>query len=439
MQTHGSPCARAGGDRLRDAPPFATVAEWLAWQESLNSAHIELGLARVAEVLSRMPAAGSPALTLLVGGTNGKGSCTAYLSAMLGEGGFRVGTYSSPHLLRYHERIRIDAHEIDDAGLLAAFAEVEAARNGVALTYFEYGTLAALAAFAQAGCTARVLEVGLGGRLDAVNAVEPDGSLVVSVALDHLDWLGPDRESIGFEKAGIFRAARPAVCADPDPPVSLLAHAQRIGARLIRTPQDYRAVALEQTWRYESAYGALEGLPMPPLAGRVQLGNAAASVALLEACLGSEALPRLTPGLQRARLPGRFQVHRSAGIEWVLDVAHNPAAAAALAETLTAQPGASRTRCIFGILDTKDVVGVLAALRPCIDEWLLVATDSRRALAPTTLAEALAEAGGGRASLWSDVRSACRSAADDALPGERIVVAGSFHTVGPALELLGLS
>ena len=276
MQAHGPTGAGTDGDRLSHAPPFATVAEWLAWQESLNAAHIELGLERVAEVLGRMAASGTRVLTLLVGGTNGKGSCTAYLSAMLAADGYRVGTYSSPHLLRYHERIRIDGQDIDDASLLAAFGEVESARHGVALTYFEYGTLAALAAFAQAGCTARVLEVGLGGRLDAVNAVEPDGSLVVSVALDHVDWLGPDRESIGFEKAGIFRGGRPAVCADPDPPASLLAHAEAIGARLIRTPGEFRAVVRGHSWRYESAHGVLEGLAMPPLAGRVQLGNAAA-------------------------------------------------------------------------------------------------------------------------------------------------------------------
>jgi len=386
-----------------------------------------------------MAAAGSRALTLLVGGTNGKGSCSAYLSAMLAADGYHVGTYTSPHLLRYHERIRIDGEEIDDAALLAAFAEVESARDGVALTYFEYGTLAALAAFAQAGCTARVLEVGLGGRLDAVNAVTPDGSLVVSVALDHVDWLGPDRESIGFEKAGIFRSNRPAVCADPEPPASLLAHAGAIGAQLMRMPEDFRAVVVDQTWRYESAHGVLEGLALPPLAGRVQLGNAAASLALLEACLGTQRLPQLARGLGQARLAGRFQVHQAAGVEWVLDVAHNPAAAAALAETLAALPPAARSRCIFGILETKDAAGVLAALTPCVDEWLLVPTDSARALAPAALSQALAQAGGGLASLWPDVASACRAAADEALPGERIVVAGSFHTVGPALEFLGLS
>lgn len=439
MQAHRPAGTGTDGDRLSHAPPFATVAEWLAWQESLNAAHIELGLERVAEVFSRMGAAGSTALTVLVGGTNGKGSCTAYLSAMLAADGYRVGTYSSPHLLRYHERIRIDGNDIDDASLLAAFGEVESARHGVALTYFEYGTLAALAAFAQAGCTARVLEVGLGGRLDAVNAVAPDGSLVVSVALDHVDWLGPDRESIGFEKAGIYRGGRPAVCADPDPPGSLLAHAKAIGAQLIRTPGDFRAVATGPTWRYESAHGVLEGLPMPPLAGRVQLGNAAASLALLEACLGSARLPRLARGLGQARLAGRFQVHRAAGVEWVLDVAHNPAAAAALAETLAGLPPATRRRCIFGILDTKDAPGVLAALAPCVDEWLLVPTDSARALAPAALAEALALAGGGLAGAWPDVASACAAAAGDAREGERIIVAGSFHTVGPALEFLGLS
>jgi len=433
-------------------PPFATLEQWLAWQEGLHATEIELGLERVAEVLARLPLAGPAPLTLLVGGTNGKGSCAAYLSAMLAAGGYSVGTYTSPHLQRYNERIRLRGSDIDDAALLAAFAEVEAARQGVSLTYFEYGTLAAIAAFARAGCNARVMEVGLGGRLDAVNVLEPDGSLVVSVALDHTDWLGPDRESIGREKAGIFRAARPAICADPEPPQSLLGHAAAISATLLRWPQDFRAVDEGATWRYESAHSRLEGLPLPPLFGQVQLRNAAASLALLEACLGPARLPALARGLGQARLDGRYQRQQVGGVEWVLDVAHNPAAALALADTLGAQPRAARVRCVFGILDTKDAHGVIAALSPCVDEWLLAPTESPRAVPAATLAAhflaadmaapaaniAVSAAPDPRCSQWPDVTAACAAAARVSRPGDRVIVAGSFHTVAPALRFLGL-
>ncbi|TVQ47359.1 MAG: bifunctional folylpolyglutamate synthase/dihydrofolate synthase [Gammaproteobacteria bacterium] len=423
-----------------DAPPFDRVADWLAWQERLNAAGIELGLERVATVLSRLPAAGSGALTLLVGGTNGKGSCAAYLAAMLSAGGYRVGLYTSPHLLRYHERVVIDDACIDDAGLLAAFAEVEQARGQVPLTYFEYGTLAALSAFAQAGCTARVLEVGLGGRLDAVNAVSPAGALVASVALDHVDWLGPDRESIGHEKAGIFRAGRPAICGDPAPPSSLLAHARAIDAELWCIGRDYHARAeSEGRWCYESPGGRLSGLPAPPLAGQVQYGNAASAMALLEACLGFSRMAELAPALGAARLAARGQRVRQADVEWWLDVAHNPAAAAALADTLAAAPVPGRRLCVFGGLETKDVRGVLGALAAEVDEWLFVPADSPRALTTARLCEALGEVGGGRASAWPGVAEACAAAAERARPGDRVLVAGSFHVAGPAMAWLGLS
>jgi dihydrofolate synthase / folylpolyglutamate synthase len=390
-------------------------------------------------VLGRLQGAAAPELTLVVGGTNGKGSCTAYLSAMLAGVGYRVGTYTSPHLLRYHERIRIAGHDIDDEALLAAFAAVEEARGGVPLTYFEYGTLAALEAFAAAGCTARVLEVGLGGRLDAVNAVEPDGSLVVTVALDHMDWLGPDRESIGREKAGIFRAGRPAVCADSDPPRSLLAYAETLGTPVLRIGRDFRGTATASGWRYESASTVLDGLPPLPLSGEFQFDNAAASLALLEAVLGVARLPALAQGLPAARLAGRFQRHQDRGVEWVLDVAHNPAAAQALAHGLARQPATGRTRCVFGILETKDASGVLAALRDCVDEWLLVPTDSARALPPSRLRELLADQDLSATTSFGDVTSACRAASLASRPGDRVLVAGSFHTVGPALRYLGLS
>ncbi len=427
---------RAGGE-----PPFATVAEWLTWLERCNPREIHLGTERVVEVLARMPLASPAPLTLTVGGTNGKGSCVAYLSAMLAALDRRCGTYTSPHLHRFNERIAVSGTALDDATLLDAFAAVERAREGVALTYFEFTTLAALAAFDAAGCDARVLEVGLGGRLDAVNAVDADGALLVSVALDHVDWLGSDRESIGGEKAGIFRAGRPAVCADPDPPASVFTHARRIGARLLRPGHDYDHGRDVDGWWYRSAGLALHALPAPGLGDSdVQRGNAAASLALLEACAGADAARVAAPALARARLPARGERIERDGVTWIVDVAHNPAAAAALAAALGTVPAGRRRHAVFGILDTKDVSGVLAALAPRVDAWYLAPADAPRAVAAPALRAALPEDARARvAGEYASVAAACDAAAAAAAAGDEVVVFGSFHIAGPALEHLQLS
>ena len=236
---------------------FTTLDDWLRWQETLHPKAIELGLDRVRTVLHRLQPEALPFAVITVGGTNGKGSCLAFLDAILRAAGYRVGAYASPHLLRYNERIRVDGVEADDETLCRTFARIDAARGDISLTYFEFGTLAALERFREAGVEVAVLEVGLGGRLDAVNVVDADAALVTSIALDHTDWLGPDRDSIGYEKAGIYRPGRPAICADPDPPPRLLEHARAIGARLLRIGPDYGFARADPTWRWWSGAARL--------------------------------------------------------------------------------------------------------------------------------------------------------------------------------------
>ena len=241
-----------------------SLADWLNWQETLHPRSIDLGLERVTGVLRALDLAEPPFKVITVGGTNGKGSCVAWLTAFLAAAGERVGTFTSPHLTRYNERIAVDGVDVDDAGLCAAFEAIDRARGATSLTYFEFSALAALLVFRDRGCAVAVLEVGLGGRLDATNAVDADVAVVVSVGVDHTDWLGPDRESIGFEKAGIYRAGRPAVCADPTPPASLVAHVAAIGARAVQVGRDYTfAVHAAGRWDYHGVRAAYRGLPAP--------------------------------------------------------------------------------------------------------------------------------------------------------------------------------
>jgi dihydrofolate synthase/folylpolyglutamate synthase len=318
----------------------ATLAAWLAYLETLHPKSIAMGLDRVRAVHARLDAAiRCPVIT--VAGTNGKGSTCAFLDAILRSAGYRVGLYTSPHLREYNERVRIAGTNATDANLIEAFNAVEDARLAtgdaprppVTLTYFEFGTLAALWLFARANLDALILEVGLGGRLDAVNIVDADVAILTSVAIDHIDYLGPTREDIGREKAGIFRAGRPALCAEPDPPASVAATAKSIGADLLRIGQDYGYVDEGSQWRYRGLRGERYGLPFPALRGAYQLANAATALAALD-CLHRQ-LPvssgAVREGLLTVALPGRFQVLPGRPAT-VLDVAHNPHAARALAE-----------------------------------------------------------------------------------------------------------
>jgi len=340
---------------------FRDVAGWLAWQQVAHPVAVDPGLERVGEVWRRLrlPMA---ATVLTVGGTNGKGSACAYLDAILRAAGYETGLFTSPHLARYNERIRVGGREIADQALLAAFAEIDAARGDISLTFFEWNTLAAFLAFAHARVDVAVLEVGMGGRLDAVNLLDADAAAVVSVGLDHCEWLGNTVEAIGLEKAGIFRAGRPAVFGSRLMPRSVAAHAAAIGARLRRLGTDFDYVERADGWDYVGFGSRRRELPLPALAGASQLGNAAAALAVLESVEPALLVPdeAVRTGLRTVRLAGRFQVIPGQP-EWILDVAHNAEAAASLAASLAARPHAGRTVAVCGILADKDVEAIVAA------------------------------------------------------------------------------
>lgn len=418
-----------------------TLADWLEYQQRVHPHAIELGLDRVRAVWQRLGAPAPAPVVFTVGGTNGKGSTVAFLEAMLAADGRRVGTYTSPHLLRYNERIRVLGEEVDDEALVAAFARIEAARGDIALTYFEYGTLAALWLFAQSRLDVAVLEVGLGGRLDAVNIIDADAAIVTTIALDHQAWLGNDRESIGREKAGIFREGRPAIIGEGDPPDSLVAEAMRIGADLRLAGRDFTAArdGPDAGWEWRSDGEALV-LPAPALDAPCQIANASAAVAALYALrdrLGWN--PRaMASGVAQAQVGARLQRFRGTP-ELIVDVAHNPQAASVLAQWLRTKPAQGRTLAVFGALDDKDVLGIVTALVGTIDTWFLAGLDaeSPRGLAAEALRETLAATGAvplvGEP-VHADVASALEAAFASAGPDDRVIAFGSFFVAAAALR-----
>jgi dihydrofolate synthase/folylpolyglutamate synthase len=412
---------------------FSTLNDWLDWQETLHPKLIDLGLKRVRMVLQRLQPEPPPFVVITVGGTNGKGSCVALLEAILSAAGYQVGAYTSPHLLRYNERIRINGQDVADEALCQTFARIDQVRGDQSLTYFEFSALAALALFRQAGVHVAVLEVGLGGRLDAVNIMDADAALVVSIGLDHTDWLGPDRNSIGYEKAGIYRPDRPAICADPAPPPRLVEYAEQIGANLQRVGSDYTFTRTGSSWCWESAQLRFDHLPLPVLVGEHQIGNAAAALAILISLRSRlpVSLSAIRAGLTQVQLPGRFQIIPGP-VEWILDVAHNPPAAEVLAANLRARPCTGRTLAVPGILADKDAHGIIQALAGSVADWYTATLTGPRGRTDAELHDALIAAGC-RARAAGDVVNACLAARQAAQPGDRIVILGSFHTVAPAL------
>ena len=417
----------------------ASLDEWLAFIERQHPRNIELGLERIRTVAARMGLERPATRVVTVGGTNGKGSTVAFLEAIGLAQGWRVGAYTSPHLLRYNERVRIDGREAGDADLVAGFDAVEAARGDIALTYFEYGTLCALWLFARAGLDLAVLEVGLGGRLDAVNLVDADAAIITTVDLDHQDWLGPDIESIGFEKAGIARAGRPLVLGDDDPPASVLRHAYAIGAPAWRIANDFFAEPLDATtWRWREVGFAMD-LPQPALDAPVQLRNAACAIAALRALDPDDAIAPETfaRGVAAARVAGRLQRIRHGEVEVVVDVGHNPQAARALSAWLQAQP-ATGTQAVFAALGDKDAAGVAAALEGDIVAWHLAGSlqAGPRGQSADALAARLAGTGAAGGRRHADVEAALQAALAAAQPGSRVLVFGSFHAAACALAWL---
>ncbi len=413
------------------------LQQWLAHIERQHPKAIEMGLERVREVAARLGLSRPATQVVTVAGTNGKGSTVAFIEAIGRAAGWKVGAYTSPHLLRYNERVRIDGAEADDEALVAAFDAVEAARGDTPLTYFEYGTLAALWLFQRSGLDLAVLEVGLGGRLDAVNLVDPDVAVITTVDVDHVEWLGSEREAIGREKAGIARAWKPLVLGEIDPPSSVLRHAYAIGANAIRSGSDFfHEPADEGQWRWREV-GTELLLPEPALAAPVQRANAATAIAALRALPQTPDGSAFAQGVATARVPGRLERFERDGVDVVVDVAHNPQAARELAAWAQAHPAAGATAMVLAVLEDKDAGEMVAALAPWVGRWHLAGLPGiPRGLPVEAFAARLAGTAASAGSRHADVPAALGQALAQAVPGDRVVVAGSFHTAAAALAIL---
>lgn len=411
-----------------------SLAGWLDYQQAIHPHGIALGLERVAEGWQRLGAPCPAPRVVTVGGTNGKGSTVAFLDALLSARGLRVGTYTSPHLLRYNERVRIDGREAGDATLVDAFERIEAARGAIALTYFEFGTLAALLLFAEARIDVAVLEVGLGGRLDAVNIIDADVAVVTTIARDHEEFLGHDLAAIACEKAGIFRAGRAAVIGDSDAPPALLARAEEIGARTLVAGRDFRIEPTASGWRWHGN-GRVFDLPDPALAAPCQRANAAVAIAVVQALgIDGEWSPEtLARAVATAHVPARLQMFTGEPVV-VVDVAHNPQAAAVLAEWLAGNPVTGRNFAVFAALGDKDIDGIVQPLRAAFAGWHLagLAGVTPRGLAAAALAARL-PADLPVLGLAPDVAAAFAAARRDARHGDRIVAFGSFFVAADVL------
>jgi len=414
---------------------FHLLDDWLAWQSSLHPKEIELGLERVAEVWQRLRPEGLDSTVVTVAGTNGKGSCVAMLEAIYRQGGYRVGAYTSPHLQRYNERIRIDGISCSDERLCRAFDRVDQACQGRGLTYFEFGTLAALDIFAQESLDLVILEVGLGGRLDAVNIIDPDVALITTVDLDHSDWLGTTRQQIGLEKAGIMRAGRPVVLAS-EMPESVYRHAQQVGAKVFTAERDFRVKPDSHGFAWTGRVQRYCGLTLPGLRGTFQIHNAAA-VLMVSECL-SESLPlsltSIESALQTVQLPGRMQIIPG-NPRIVLDVAHNPQAVQSLRDNLEELALDGRWHAVFGILSDKDLTSILPIIAPLISSWHLVDTSGPRGQSADGLLTRMTALGITQ-NLFNcgNLPTALQSARQLAGTADAILVFGSFLVVGEFLD-----
>ena len=422
-----------------------SLEQWFAHQGQLHPKTIDLGLARSRSVLERLGWRQPPVPVITVAGTNGKGSVTAYCAQVLAAAGHRVGTFSSPHLRDYRERIRVHDRLVTTDELLWAFERIEAARMGmgsdaVSLTFFEYNALAAFLIFDAARLDAWVLEVGLGGRLDAVNVVDATVAVVVSIGLDHQEFLGETRDAIAREKAGIFRAGRAAVLGSRDLPPVLVDAAVALGATPKRLGSEFDYTHEVSGWSFRGRRRDLTGLPPPALLGETQFSNAATALAALEELDTQLPVPAaaVAQGLASVRLVGRFQMIApgEGKPSWILDVAHNADAARVLAQNLRALPIEGRTLAVCGILADKDAAAIAAEVGECFDAWWLASIEGVRGTSGAVLKDRIAAHVGGPVSLAGDVAAACAAVHAAARPTDRIVVFGSFHTVGPALDWL---
>jgi dihydrofolate synthase/folylpolyglutamate synthase len=416
-----------------------SLEQWLAYQAQVHPQAIDLGLERLRLVLDRLKWQQPTVPVITVAGTNGKGSVSAFCAATLRAAGFKVGVFTSPHLRDYRERIRVNDRLAHSQELVAVFEEIEAARGPTALTFFEFNALAAFLIFETAGLDAWVLEVGMGGRLDAVNVVDPAVAVVTSIGLDHQEYLGDTLEAIAREKAGIFRPGKTAVIGGREPSLVLENVARGLKSPLKRLAIEYNYVLDGAGWRYRGTHWDLPHLPAPALKGDIQFTNAATALAALEEISPRLAIPAsaIARGLTRVRLVGRFQlINPQDSPAWVLDVAHNPDAARVLARNLNANPISGKTLAVCGILTDKDAAGIVSMLDRCIDSWWCASVDGTRGRGGQALADVVREEARTPVIAADNVASACAAAFAAAGPQDRIVVFGSFHTVGPAIEWL---
>jgi dihydrofolate synthase/folylpolyglutamate synthase len=417
---------------------FDTLSDWLAWLETLHPKKIDFGLDRIRAVLAALSLTQPAYRVITVAGTNGKGSCVAILESILLGAGYSVGAFTSPHLWRFNERIRCDGHDAADEELVELFDLIDRARGEVSLSYFEASAVAAFLHYARRDVDVAVLEVGMGGRLDAVNAVDADAALIASIGLDHKEWLGPDREAIAREKAGILRPGRPAIIADDAPPQSLLDAVQETGAHGWLIGRDFFVEPHPRGLVYRSSAGRQLVLPRPPFGGAVQLVNAAACVAVLESV--SAALPvddaALERGLAHAHLSGRMDVRIVDGTQWVFDVAHNPPAAARMRAELNRLPRVERTVAVFGAMRDKELREIVEPFLGDVDEWFIGEVESDRGASIDLLRETLGALGEHDVFAFPDTGRAALAA--QAARADRVLVFGSFYSVGPAMAALGL-
>lgn len=415
-----------------------TLAEWLDVQQTVHARGIDLELSRVTAVARKLGVDRLQCPVITVGGTNGKGSVVAFLEAIFRSTGLAPGVFTSPHLVRYSERIRVAGAEASEDELVDAFERIEAARDEITLTYFEYNTLAALLVFAAREVEVAVLEVGLGGRLDATNIVDADVAVVCSIGLDHRDWLGETLEEIGREKAGIFRLGRPAVLGSPEMPASVFESIEQRGARPVIAGRDFTWEIGAGEWTYRGVQLVLEGLPPPSLPGSVQYRNAATAITAA-ALLGPQSkldFRNIREALRGVTLAGRFQIVPGS-VEWILDVAHNEPAAKVLAQHLAERPCEGRTIAVASVLADKDAAAIVKALQPAIDHWMLCTLTEPRGLSAQELAKraALPHA---EFTLAGSIADGCEKARALAKPGDRVVACGSFLVVSAALQWLRL-
>jgi dihydrofolate synthase/folylpolyglutamate synthase len=422
----------------KDAMRFNNLHDWLEWQEELHFTAIELGLDRCTAVAENMGLLDPDFTVISVAGTNGKGSSVTMMESILGNSGYKTGCYTSPHLIRYNERIKLDGVEVSDEMLCESFSRIDHARGDISLTYFEFGTLAALDIFHRANIDVALLEVGLGGRLDAVNCLDADVALVSSIDLDHMQWLGMDRETIAREKAGIFRGNKPAICSDPHPPDTVLEYAEEIGATLYIPGRDFNYHLSEDHWSWQWGSLVYESLPRPGQYNSCQIQNAAGVLMVLNT-LKSE-LPlkagAIEKGLENFSLTGRFQM-LTEGTQTILDVAHNAQAARTLVYNLKQFPNSGKTHIIIGMLKDKDQSGVLSELIEIADSWHTVSITSSRGSDSARLKNELLDLGVTVPISESDtVADAFLTLQKETGMHDRIVVTGSFLSVGDAIKYL---